>query len=136
MNMEKQQDLEGNLWDQTGGTPEGYFKPEANTAYHLYFEFAEIRHSEKYRYDSGKPKLELHLKIRQLNGQPCNKIFTTGSFTVINEVKKFVRNGKAKIENERFQKIEFFLKRIQDGNKIQYLFSVSREPEQSDLGAI
>ncbi len=117
-------------WDWNQQAKKGdSLKVELDKPYTLSFESAEIRKSTVYTDKNGKPKIQAVFKLTTLNGTPSKLSWTTGSWTVMGELKRFVKDPKSKVvDSERFKKAKFFLLAEKAGANTKYTFKVSEDP--------
>lgn len=93
-----------------------YFKAELDKNYNLVFKKAMLVRDKKYLDNNGKPRLKIILSLASINGAPSEKVFETGSFSIMREIKKTVDDGS--LERSTF----LLKKRAKGGDKIEYIF--------------
>lgn len=138
-NEEKVTDAEDEWaeFDKEMASGGNFLKLETDKTYKVVIASAELAESDKFKDRQGKPKKQMILTIDKLNGDPCGKKWTTGSWNVMKEVRKAMKDGS-------LQRSVFLVKKKQDGDKKYYVFEKLDEipkaegqpsPSGKDIGA-
>lgn len=67
--------------------------------------------------EGDEPKLKVQCALKTLNGEPSGKIWETGSFSIMRELKKHIKEEKWAGSN-----ITYLLKKKKEGEKTTYVF--------------
>ena len=106
------------LWDEINDTPKEskYFSPEKDVKYEVVFSNVEL--GKKAFKEGEEPKLKAFCTIKTLNGVALGKIWETGSFSVMRELKKHIDKDDKWVGAN----VEWFMKKKIDGNKTSFIF--------------
>jgi len=97
-----------------------FLKLEVDKPYKIIISKAELVESDKFKDKFGKPKKNMELTVEKLNGEPCGKKWQTGSWSVMKEVRKAMKDGS-------LARSVFLVKKKQDGDKKSYVFEKLEE---------
>lgn len=103
-------------WDEVGRKGESrFFKVEADKSYRL--RIAKVELVRKAFKEGDKPKLKACIHLSSVNGSQTDQVWETGSFQVINELKKHVVGNEWKGAN-----CEYLMKKKKEGDKTTFIF--------------
>jgi len=97
-----------------------YLKLEAGKPYEIMIKSAKPFRDKKYKDNDGKPKIRVEVILAKLDGKECDLIWTTGSYTVMDELKKCVAD-------QSLTRSVFFLKVKNENGKTRYVFEKQKE---------
>jgi hypothetical protein len=120
----KQTEVKVDEWsgfDEAMAQGDRFFQPVVNETYRLVFRSAKpAAPDEKFKDQAGKPKLRIHLTLESMNGVPSQLEWTTGSFTIMREIRTAQKAGK-------LNQTEWLFKRKDENGKTKYIFEKIRE---------
>ena len=108
-------------WAEINAENQKFFSPETGKSYRIAISGVELQ--RKAFREGDKPKLKAVCSLSAIDGVPTTKVWETGSFSVMNELKKSIRDEKWMGSH-----ITFLLKKKKEGEKVSYVFE--------DLGAL
>jgi hypothetical protein len=113
----KQTALEGEdaSWSEVNEKASRYFKAEIDKGYKA--TFSDVKLAKRAFNKGDEPKLKAICTIATLDAQPSEKIWETGSFSVMKTLKKYVKD-----ENWIGANVVFFLKRKELDGKTTFIF--------------
>lgn len=97
-----------------------FLKLEVDKPYKVVISKAELIESDKFKDKEGKPKKQMELTIEKLNNEPCGKKWQTGSWSVMKEIRKAMKDGS-------LARSVFLVKKKQEGDKKSYVFEKLEE---------
>lgn len=110
--LENPQDMWSDFEDDVKARGE-FFKPEAGVQYRVVVKSVELK---KVAFKEGdEKKWRGFIKFSSIDGKPDDRTWETGSFTVLNELKKHDRAGT-------LGKVVHLLKKNESGGKVTYIF--------------
>ena len=108
-------------WAEIGNGDKKFFSPEADKSYRISISKVEL--SKRAFKEGDKPKLKAVCTLATIDGQPTDKVWETGSFSVMRELKRHIV-----AEEWKGMHLSFLLKKKKDGDKTSYVFE--------DLGSL
>ena len=92
-----------------------FFSPQYDQAYKVTISSVEL---VKKAFKAGdEPKLKACCILKTINGDPSGKIWETGSFSIMRELKKHIKDEKWCGAN-----VTYLLKKKKEGDKTTYVF--------------
>lgn len=92
-----------------------YLRLEPDKPYMIMVKKATLVEDQKYKDRNGNPKMKVILELATVNDNVTDKVFETGSFQIMKEIRKADKEGK-------LQRSVFLLKKKQEGDKTKYIF--------------